>query len=59
MEHGYRFVIVFAIVSEAVAAIALTILLVGSRLAPLRKPPRAPGSMVPVVRVVDSGTQRS
>jgi hypothetical protein len=31
MEHGYRFAIVFAIVSEAVAIIALTVLLVDNR----------------------------
>ena len=31
MEHGYRFAIVFAIVSEAVAMIALTILMVDNR----------------------------
>jgi hypothetical protein len=31
MEHGYRFAIVFAIVSEALAIIALTILMVHSR----------------------------
>lgn len=33
MEHGYRFPIVFAIVSEAVAIIALTILMVHNRAA--------------------------
>ena len=32
MEHGYRFAIVFAIASEAVAIVALTILLVDYRL---------------------------
>ena len=32
MEHGYRFAIVFAIASEAVAIVALTILLVDNRL---------------------------
>ena len=31
MEHGYRFAIVFAIASEAVAIVALTILLVDNR----------------------------
>jgi hypothetical protein len=31
MEHGYRFAIVFAIASEAVAMVALTILLVQNR----------------------------
>jgi hypothetical protein len=32
MEYGYRFAIVFAIVSEAVAIVALTILLVDNRM---------------------------
>ena len=32
MEHGYRFAIVFAIVSEGVAIVALTILMVDNRL---------------------------
>ncbi len=32
MEHGYRFAIVFALVSEVVAMIALTILMVDTRL---------------------------
>lgn len=37
MEHGYRFAIVFAIVSEAVAIVALTILIVDSRVTSRRK----------------------
>ena len=37
MEHGYRFAIVFAIVSEAVAIVALTILLVDNRVTARRK----------------------
>ena len=38
MEHGYRFAIVFAIVSEAVAVIALTILLLDNRMRARRDP---------------------
>ena len=38
MEHSYRFAIVFAIASEAVAVIALTILLVDNRMRARRKP---------------------
>ena len=38
MEHGYRFAIVFAIVSEAVAVIALTILLCDNRMRARRTP---------------------
>ena len=40
MEHGYRFAIVFAIVSEGVAIVALTILMVDNRV-------RARGEHVP------------
>ena len=42
MEHGYRFAIVFAIASEAVAIAALTILIVDNR----RKHRPQPGSTV-------------
>lgn len=45
MEHGYRFAIVFAIVSEAVAIVALTILMVDNR-ATWRKHRPHPGSTV-------------
>jgi hypothetical protein len=38
MEHGYRFAIVFAIVSEAVTMIALTILVVDNRVTARRSP---------------------
>jgi hypothetical protein len=38
MEHGYRFAIVFAIVSEAVAVVVLTILLVDNRIRARRRP---------------------
>ena len=37
MEHGHRFAIVFAIVSEAVAIVALTILIVDNRVTSRRK----------------------
>lgn len=46
MEHGYRFAIVFAIVSEAIAVVALTILLVDVRMRTRRKPdPRRTSNM--------------
>jgi hypothetical protein len=46
MEHGYRFAIVFAIVSEAVAVVALTILLVDNRMRARRKAdPRFSGKL--------------
>ena len=37
MEHGYRFAIVFAIVSEAVAIIALAILMIDNRVTARRR----------------------
>ena len=46
MEHGYRFAIVFAIVSEAVAMIALTILMVDNRVRAGGKPGRRRGRTV-------------
>ena len=51
MEHGYRFAIVFAIVSEAVAIVALTILLVDNR---LRNPGARRSGTMPVVSVADT-----
>ena len=49
MEHGYRFAIVFAIVSEAVAVVALTILLVDNRVRARRLPDPQSGSRLTVV----------
>jgi hypothetical protein len=53
MEHGYRFAIVFAIVSEAVAVVALTILLVDNRMRARRKPDPRPSSKLTVVTAAD------
>ena len=54
MEHGYRFAIVFAIASEAVAIVALTILLVENRAtARRRQRPRVEEPMT-VVRAADT-----
>ena len=53
MEHGYRFAIVFAIFSEAVAMIALAILLVDNRVTARRKPRPHGGAAVTVVGTAD------
>ena len=53
MEHGYRFAIVFAIVSEALAVVALTILLVDNRLRARRKQDPRRGRKLSVVTAAD------
>jgi hypothetical protein len=53
MEHGYRFAIVFAIVSEAVAVVALTILLVDNRMRARRKRDPQRGRKLTVVTATD------
>jgi hypothetical protein len=53
MEHGYRFAIVFAIVSEAVTMIALTILVVDNRVTARRKPRTHGGNAVTVMGTAD------
>ena len=53
MEHGYRFAIVFAIVSEAVAVVALTILLVDNQMRTRRKTHPRDGSKLTVVTAAD------
>jgi hypothetical protein len=54
MEHGYRFAIVFAIVSEAVAVITLTLLLVDSRIRARRRPRPGDGRQLTVVAAADT-----
>lgn len=56
MEHGYRFAIVFAIVSEAVAVVALTTLLVDNRMRAGREPHPRDGSKLTVVTAADPTT---
>lgn len=59
MEHGYRFAIMFAIVSEAVAIVALTILLVDNRTSASRRPdPRRTGLMT-VASAADATRRRA
>ena len=53
MEHGYRFAIVFAIVSEAVAIIALTILLVANRMRARRDGDPRPGAALTALSPAD------
>ena len=54
MEHGYRFAIVFAIVSEAVAIVALTILLVDGRVTARRNQGERRGQTTTVASTADS-----
>jgi hypothetical protein len=54
MEYGYRFAIVFAIVSEAVAIVALTIVLVDNRTGARRRPGPRRNSTMTVVRPADA-----
>jgi hypothetical protein len=54
MEHGYRFAIVFAIVSEAVAVVALTILLVDNRMRARGKPDPPRSSKLTGVTAADA-----
>jgi hypothetical protein len=54
MEHGYRFAIVFAIVSEAVALIALAILIVDSRVGSGRRHGPRHGKTVAAASAADS-----
>lgn len=54
MEHGYRFAIVFAIVSEAVAIVTLTIVLVDGRLTARRDQGERRDQATTVVRTADS-----
>ena len=54
MEHGYRFAIVFAIVSEAVAVIALTILLVENRIRARRIPDPRRGTVLTGASAADT-----
>jgi hypothetical protein len=53
MEHGYRFAIVFAIVSEAVTVVALTILLADNRMSARRGPDPRSGRKLTVVTAAD------
>jgi hypothetical protein len=55
MEHGYRFAIVFAIVSEAVAIVALTILIVHNRVTARRKQGSERGKTMTVVTATGPG----
>jgi hypothetical protein len=54
MEHGYRFAIVFAIVSEAVAMIALAILIVDTRVGAGRRHGPRHGKTVAAASATDS-----
>ena len=54
MEHGYRFAIVFAIVSEAVAVIVLTILLVENRMRARRTPDPRRGTVITGASAADT-----
>lgn len=54
MEHGYRFAIVFAIVSEAVAFVALTVLLADHGRRARREPDPRRSSMMTVVSATDT-----
>src|ERR1700750_203827 len=54
IEHGYRFAIVFAIVSEAVAMIALAILIVDSRVGASRRHGPRHGKTVAAASAGDS-----
>jgi hypothetical protein len=54
MEHGYRFAIVFAIVSEAGAVVGLTILLVHNRMRARRKPDPHRSCMTSAVSAVET-----
>jgi hypothetical protein len=53
MEHGYRFAIVFAIVSEAVAIVTLTILIVDNRVTARRRQGPHHSNTLAVVRGPD------
>ena len=53
MEHGYRFAIVFAIVSEAVAIVALAILLVDDRATARRRHGPHSGKTMTVMSAAD------
>ena len=53
MEHGYRFAIVFAIVSEALALTALAILLVENRIR-ARRNPSPPSTMITAASAADT-----
>ena len=53
MEHGYRFAIVFAIVSEAVAIVALAILLVDDRATARRRHSPHGGKTMTVMSAAD------
>jgi hypothetical protein len=53
MEHGYRFAIVFAIVSETLAVVALAILLVDNRMRARRKADPRRGRKLGVVTAAD------
>jgi hypothetical protein len=54
MEHGYRFAIVFAIVSEAVAIVTLTIVLVDDRVTARRDQGQRRDRAMTVVSTADS-----
>jgi hypothetical protein len=53
MEHGYRFAIVFAIISELVAMTALAILMVHNRVTARRKPRPHAGNAVTAMGTAD------
>ena len=54
MEHGYRFAIVFAIFSEAVAIVTLTILLANGRVSARRRHGARRDQMTTVMSAADS-----
>ena len=59
MEHGYRFAIVFAIASEAVAIVALSILLVDNRATARRRQRPRGDELMRVVSAADTARQPS